>query len=172
MTDRDPGKQVVAEILPPARVARPMPEPVAPPGIPLLVQARYGAVRRKLEAYIETLDTQRRAYGSLEALVTAKERFERAVVRMENLDDIRLIESLKITKELSAITEELGTIQDNAKLRQLSTRARLARAEAEAVQAERDLAIAKGELRSPKTGPARWNRLALTLSNCARTARP
>src|ERR1017187_7422453 len=96
-------KPVTGEVLPPERVSRQLPHPNAPAGIPILVQAKYWAARRKLESYTKAIAAQTAAYQGLEARERARLGFERSLVQAEHLDDLRRIEELKIVEELASL---------------------------------------------------------------------
>jgi hypothetical protein len=129
-------KPVRGEVLPPTRAQNSLPRLSAPPGIPVVVQAQYWAARRKLEAYTKTVAAQTATFQALEARERARVSFERALVQAENLEDIRLIEELKIV-------EELASLVAGSEVREFRTRALKAQAEAEAISAERRLEALK-----------------------------
>lgn len=139
-------KPMVGEILPPERRGHQLPQPNTPVGIPVLVQAKYWAARRKLESYTKAIAAQAAAYQALEERNRARIGFEESLVRIEHLDDLRRIEELKIVAEELKILKEVASLADlveGSAVDQNRTRALKAQTQGEAIEAERRLEAIK-----------------------------
>jgi hypothetical protein len=142
MADEQQPKPVVGTILPPER--RDIESaPALPGGVPLFMRAKYWAARRQIKSFTKLVAAQGEAYRALDARERARMNFALTLVQAEHLDDLRLIEELKIA-------EELASLVDAGEVRDFQRRAAKARAEAEAIRAERDLE----ELIHPKSDEA------------------
>lgn len=137
MDEKDSKPRVVTgEVVPRERVSQQLPHPNAPAGIPVIVQAKYWAARRKLESYTKALVAQTAAFRALGDRERARQDFEVTLIRTEHLDDLRRIEELKIIDELAALVEA-------SEVRGFRTRTVKAHTEAEAIEAERRLEAIK-----------------------------
>ncbi len=132
---KNEARPVTGEVIPRERRDVQLP-PNTPAGIPFLAQAKYWAARRALESYTKALAAQTGAFRALEARESARLDFERSLVRVEHLDDLRRIEELKIIEELSSLVE-------SREVREFRTRALKAQTEADAIEAERRLEAIK-----------------------------
>lgn len=111
-------------------------------GISLFRRARYHTARKELEAYTEAVRAQTSAIYALTAREEARIRHERALSRLERLDDIRRIEGLKVDIELDELENEVER-------RLLRYRKLKADFETDAILAEQRLANAMGGSREP-----------------------
>ena len=141
----DEARPVKGEILAPQRAKGQVMPLNTPPGIPLIVQAKYWAARRKLEWYTKALAAETGMYQALAARERAMQNLERTLVQSEHLDDLRRIEELKIV-------EELATLMEASEVREFRTRALKAQVEAEAIEAERRLDAVKNRPTSEPKG--------------------
>ena len=133
------AKVLKGQVLPPVQSETHLPVEQPLRGIPLFNRIRYREARRELEEYLAVLRTKNAVIREITETVRVSEDYNRALARTERLDDLRLVEGLKIDAELDAAVEAQLQQHRTSQANSLVHRARMAHLEADAIAAEQRL---------------------------------
>ena len=124
-----------------------IPQPLS--GMSFLARAQYKAYEKEFAAYLKLLRTRNEVGQALEDAAKIAESFEKQLVRIERLPEIRQTEQLKVQAELEGELDKFTARATQRELSLIKQRADKANMTASAILAERRLA----EIESPPAIP-------------------
>ena len=114
-----------------------IPQPLS--GLSFLARAQYKAYEKEFAAYLKLLRTRNEVGQALEDAAKIAESFEKQLVRIERLPEIRQIEQLKVQAELEGELDKFTARATQRELSLIKQRADKANMTASAILAERRL---------------------------------
>jgi hypothetical protein len=142
-----PTKPLTGEVILPNRTDAML--YVEPPlqGVSLFNRMHYRAVRKELEAYLDVLRQKNAIIAQVIETARLGEELNRGLVRAERMDDLRLLEHLRIDAELDEALAAAIRRQHDQRATDLIARTEAAELEARALEAEK-------RLKEVRDGPA------------------
>ena len=128
-----------------------IPQPLS--GMSFLARAQYKAYEKEFAAYLKLLRTRNDVGQALEDAVKIAESFEKQLVRIERLPEIRQTEQLKVQAELEGELDNFTARATQRELSLIKQRTDKANMTANAILAERRLAEIESPPSIPLTAP-------------------